>query len=460
MLTAEENEALCRVGPGTPMGNVLRMYWTPAFQAADLPAPDCPPVRVTLLGENFVAFRDSAGRLGFLDELCSHRGASLVLGRVEDCGIRCLYHGWKYAADGTILETPNLATSTFRERFRHGAYPVREAGGLGWVYLGPPGTEPPFPAFSWTDAAPDELLVSEMIMDCNWMQVQEGSIDSSHVAILHLDTLATMGAGPRSVGSFDFAGEPWDLDMPVPRRGNGGPDRAGTGNGGPDRARAGGGWPSDDNAPRIEVENTPFGFHYAAIRDVTGDPGKKFVRVTAFAMPYTAFIGGAGSGAVIVVPRDDYTCSSIGVFKVPKGAGGIAASRRANGVEPAVWGPEPENRRIRLPRQDREAMADGRSFAGFRGGNRVQDAAVQLSEGTMYDRAKEHLVPADLAIIRMRRLFADSVRRVAAGDAPLGLGEDYDFARIAAASAVIDTGQRWQDLVPGNEGAGKQPRHA
>jgi phthalate 4,5-dioxygenase len=460
MLTREENEALCRVGPGTPMGDVLRRYWTPAFQAADLPAPDCPPARVTLLGENFVAFRDSLGRLGFLDELCSHRGASLVLGRVEDCGIRCLYHGWKYAADGTILETPNLATSSFRERFRHGAYPVREAGGLGWVYLGPPGTEPPFPAFSWTSADADELVVSEMIMDCNWMQVQEGSIDSSHVAVLHLDTLATMGAGPRSVGSFEFAGEPWDLDMPVPRRGNGQSGGGPTGGGQPGSGQRGGGWPSDDNAPRIEVENTPFGFHYAAIRDVTGDPGKKFVRVTAFAMPYTAFIGGAGTGAVIVVPRDDCTCSSIGVFKVPKGAGGIAASRRPSGVDPAVWGPEPENRRIRLPRQDREAMADGRSFAGFRGGNRVQDAAVQLSEGRMYDRATEHLVPADLAIIRMRRLFADSVRLVAAGGPPLGLGADYDFARVAAASAVIGADQRWQDLVPGNQGAAKPARRA
>jgi len=454
MLTKEENEALCRVGPGTPMGSVLRRYWTPAFQAADLPAPDCPPVAVTLLGESFVAFRDSAGRLGFLDELCSHRGASLVLGRVEDCGIRCLYHGWKYAADGTILETPNLASSSFRDRFRHGAYPVREAGGLGWVYLGPPGTEPPFPAFSWTAADADELLVSEMIMDCNWMQVQEGSIDSSHVAVLHLDTLATMGAGPRSVGSFEFAGEPWDLEMPVPRRGNGG------GPGGGSSDRGGGGWPSDDNAPRIEVENTPFGFHYAAIRDVTGDPGQKFVRVTAFAMPYTAFIGGAGTGAVLVVPRDDYTCSSIGVFRVPKGAGGIAASRRAGGVDPAVWGPEPGSRRIRLPRQDREAMASGQSFAGFRGGNRVQDAAVQLSEGRMYDRATEHLVPADLAIIRMRRLFADSVRLVAAGGAPLGLGAGYDFAGVAAASAVIAADQRWQDLVPANEGTGKPARRA
>ena len=432
MLTAEENEVLCRVGPGTPMGKVLRRFWTPAFQLGDLPAPDCPPIRVAVLGENFVAFRDTNGRLGVLDELCCHRGASLTLGRVEECGIRCLYHGWKYAVDGTILETPNLATSTFRERVKHGAYPVREAGGLGWIYPGPPGTEPPFPSYGWASADPGELAVSEMIMDCNWMQVLEGSIDSSHVAILHLDTLATMGSGPRSVGSFEFAGEPWDLDMQVPG--------------------GGAGWPSDDNAPRIEVENTPFGFHYAAIRDVSGDPSRKFVRITAFAMPYTAFIGGS-SGAVIVVPRDDYTCSSIGVFKLPPGSGGpVAAQRARRGVDPAVWGPEPGNRRLRLPPQDRQAMAEGKSFAGFRGGNRVQDAAVQMSSGKIYDRAREHLVPADLAIIRLRRLLADSIRLVEAGQDPLGLGEGCDFTQIGAASKVIDAGQRWQDLVPAHQG--------
>lgn len=436
MLTPEENEVLCRVGPGSPLGTVLRRYWTPAFQLADLPAPDCPPVKVTILGENFVAFRDSDGRVGFLDELCCHRGASLVLGRVEDRGIRCLYHGWKYAVDGTILETPNLATDTFRQRVKHGAYPVREAGGLGWVYLGPPGTEPPFPAFAWTEAEPDELAVSEMIMDCNWMQVLEGSIDSSHVAILHLDTLATMGAGPRAVGTYEFAGQPWDLDMPVPGPRGGGP-RPGV-------------WPSADNAPRIEVENTPFGFHYAAIRDAD-EPGSKFVRVTAFAMPYTAFIGGS-SGAVLVVPRDDYTCSSIGVFAVPKGTGAAIAARRGGG-DPSVWGPEPENRRLRIPPQDRAAMAAGKSFAGFRGGNRIQDGAVQMSSGTMYDRAKEHLVPADLGIIRLRRLLADSIRLVESGHDPLGLGHGCDFGQVGAASMIIDASQRWQDLVPGHQGA-------
>jgi len=443
MLTEEENEALCRVGPGTPMGNVLRRYWTPAFQLGDLPEPDCPPIRVTILGENFVAFRDTEGRLGFLDELCCHRGASLTLGRVEDCGIRCLYHGWKYAVDGTIMETPNLAATTFRERVKHGAYPVRAAGGLGWVYLGPPGTEPPFPAFGWASAPADEIVVSEIIMDCNWMQAQEGSIDSSHVGILHLDTLATMGSGPRSVGSFDFAGEPWDLDMQVP----GGARRE------PGQAPRPGVWPSEDNAPRIELENTPFGFHYAAIRDVTDEPGKVYVRVTAFVMPYTALIGGS-NGAVIVVPRDDYTCSTIGVFRLPPGTDPAAAAERARrGIDPAVWGPEPENRRLRLPKQDREAMAAGRSFAGFRGGNRVQDGAVQMSSGRMYDRAKEHLVPADLAIIRLRRMFADSIRLLEAGHDPVGRGEGADFRQVMAASQIIDAGQDWRDLVLGHQGS-------
>ena len=430
MLTPEENEALCRVGPGTPMGTLLRRYWTPAFQLGDLPEPDCPPIKVTVLGEDFVAFRDTEGRVGFLDELCCHRGASLVLGRVEDCGLRCLYHGWKYAVDGTIMETPNMATSTFKDRVKHGSYPVVEAGGLGWVYLGPPGTEPPFPAFHWSDADADELAVSEIIMGCNWMQVQEGSIDSSHVGILHLDTLATMGAGPRSVGTYDFAGEPWDHDMPTP-------------------PKSGTPWPSHDNAPKIEVEDTPFGFHYAALRTSMEDPDSQYVRITAFVMPYTAFVG-SSNGAVIVVPRDDYSCSSFGVFRVPKGSGGAAAVRNRAGVDRDVWGPEPENRRLRLPPQDREAMKAGLSFAGFRGGNRVQDGAVQMSEGILYDRATEHLVPADLAIIRLRRILADSIRLMEEGKPPLGLGEGFDFAQVKGATGTIDATARWQELVPGN----------
>src|SRR5262249_387059 len=153
--------------------------------------------------------------------------------------------------------------------------------------------------------------------------------------------------------------------------------------------------------PKIEVEYTPFGFHYAALRDAN-EPGQRYVRVTAFVMPYTAFIAGS-NGSVIVVPRDDTSCSLYLAANLPRaGGGGIPAGGMNQGIDPSVWGPERGNRRLRIPDQDREAMSSGRSFAGYRGGNRNQDAAVQMSEGKIYDRRKEHLVPADLAIIRLR----------------------------------------------------------
>ena len=433
MLTADDNERLCQVGSGTAMGEVLRRYWVPAFQAGDLPEPDCPPIGFSVLGEELVAFRDSAGRLGVLDELCCHRGASLVYGRVEEGGLRCIYHGWKFDRSGQIVEMPNCVNPAVMERIRQQHYPVVEAGGLGWVYLGPPGTEPEFPRYPWMAAAPGELTVSELLYDCNWLQVQEGSLDSSHLGALHLDTLAATRPGPRRLGSFEFPGELWD---PAARLPGGGTAE---------------GNPSDDNAPRIVAEDTPFGFHYAAIRR-TPDPSKVYVRVTALSFPYVAHIGGTG-GAVIVVPRDDESCSFIGVF-----------ARRLPGAEPPAdpaswrdrpWDPYPTRARaLALPGQDRVAMAERKSFAGIRGGNRYQDAAVQGigRRRRTYARATEHLVPADAAIVRLRHLLVDSARRLEAGEAPHGLGNGYDYGRLQAASAVIDADQPWQALVPGNAG--------
>ncbi|HEY5271744.1 MAG TPA: Rieske 2Fe-2S domain-containing protein, partial [Acidimicrobiales bacterium] len=147
MLSHEENDYLCRVGPGTPMGAALRRYWIPACLSADLPEADSDPVRIRRVGEDLVAFRDTNGVVGILDEQCCHRGASLAFGRVEECGIRCLYHGWKYAVDGTILETPNMADSRYRQAIKAPAYPVCEVGDIVWVYLGPPELIPPEPAF-------------------------------------------------------------------------------------------------------------------------------------------------------------------------------------------------------------------------------------------------------------------------------------------------------------------------
>src|SRR4030095_6690588 len=148
-------------------------YWLPALLAADLPHPDCDPKRLELLGEAFIAFRDTRGRIGILDEACRHRNASLALGRVEECGIRCIYHGWKFAWDGTVLETPNVADPEFRKRFKARAYPARGAGGLVWVYLGPATREPAFPHYSWFDLPATNVAATAHRLDCNYLQILE-----------------------------------------------------------------------------------------------------------------------------------------------------------------------------------------------------------------------------------------------------------------------------------------------
>ena len=151
MLSTQDNEMICRVGPGTAMGKALRRYWTPACQSSDLPTPGGDPRRFTLLGQNFVAFRGEDGKVAFLDEACPHRGVSLALGRVEGCKLRCIFHGWVFDANGKVLETPNVPGESFKARVHHEAYPVREAGGVVWVYFGPKEKEPPFPHFPWFD---------------------------------------------------------------------------------------------------------------------------------------------------------------------------------------------------------------------------------------------------------------------------------------------------------------------
>jgi hypothetical protein len=364
-----------------------------------------------------------------------------------------LYHGWKYTVDGTITETPNLPDSRFRERVKHPAYPVREGGGLGWVYLGPPGTEPEFPRYPFLDIKPEEAAVGEMVLDCNWVQVQEGSIDSSHIGVLHLDTIISMSPGPRSVGSKQFEGELWDDSISMPGRGGarGGNGGTGPGDRSPESGRRRSGGSSDwDNAPRIQVENTPFGFHYAAIRNAPNQPDKRYVRVTAFIMPFIAYIP-PGSGPVIVVPRDDYTCSTIIIGRRQPGA---AAGGPMRGIDPAVWGPLPHQRLFHAPTQDREAMAAGKSFAGYRGGNRIQDAAVHVSMGRLYNRANEHLVPPDVAVVRFRRLLHESARLVAEGKDPVGICRGFDTSKIKAESGLVDADARWQELVPDNLGPG------
>src|ERR1700748_911504 len=153
MLTHEDNEYLCRVGKGTPMGTMLRRFWTPVCLAEDIPGPGGDPLPARVLGDDLVVFRTGAGDVGVINERCTHRGASLRIGRVEDCGIRCLYHGWKFGADGTIQETPNHCDDRLKSRLKAPAFPTREDGGLVWAYVGPKEHEPPFQRYEFFEGA-------------------------------------------------------------------------------------------------------------------------------------------------------------------------------------------------------------------------------------------------------------------------------------------------------------------
>src|SRR5919109_2070066 len=189
MLKQEDNELITRVGPGTPMGNLMREYWLPALLSSELLGPDSDPVRVLLLGEKLIAFRDSNGSVGLLANNCPHRGASLFFGRNEECGLRCVYHGWKFDAQGHCIDMPNEpAESDFKHKVKATAYPTQERGGIVWAYLGPRQTPPPLPDLEGNMVEGAQAMAFQL--DSSWLQILEGDIDTTHVGFLHYGGLS------------------------------------------------------------------------------------------------------------------------------------------------------------------------------------------------------------------------------------------------------------------------------
>jgi phenylpropionate dioxygenase-like ring-hydroxylating dioxygenase large terminal subunit len=212
MLTREENELLTRTGPGTPMGSLMRRYWVPALFSRELPEPDCPPVQAKLMGERLVAFRDTDGRLGLLGELCPHRTASLFYGRNEECGLRCVYPGWKFDVDGNCVDMPSEPPGRgFQHKIKTTAYPCIERGGVVWTYMGPAELKPEFPSLEWAELPEQHRFVSRHIQECNWLQGLEGGFDTSHLAFLHRGSIDGV---PRSVPSR-YEGVPRDFGFVV-----------------------------------------------------------------------------------------------------------------------------------------------------------------------------------------------------------------------------------------------------
>ncbi|HTP93497.1 MAG TPA: Rieske 2Fe-2S domain-containing protein, partial [Xanthobacteraceae bacterium] len=186
MTTREQNDFLTLTGPGTPMGDLMRRYWIPALMSSEIPEPDCPPVRVKLLGERLIAFRDTQNRVGVMDEFCAHRGVSLWFGRNEENGLRCPYHGWKYDVGGRCVEVPSEPVeSGFCQKIKLTSYPCVEMGDVIWIYMGPAAEKPPLPNFEWATVPASHRFVSKRTQECNWLQTLEGAIDSVHVSFLH-----------------------------------------------------------------------------------------------------------------------------------------------------------------------------------------------------------------------------------------------------------------------------------
>ncbi|HVR52411.1 MAG TPA: Rieske 2Fe-2S domain-containing protein [Pseudorhodoferax sp.] len=415
----EENELLTRVGKGTPMGELMRRYWHPICTSAELPEPDGDPLRTRLLGETFVVFRDTQGRVGVLDELCMHRGASLALGRVEDGGIRCLYHGWKFAVDGSILETPNHPDPRLRERLKAPCYPVHESAGLVWTYIGPAEHQPPFRRFGFEDVPESNRVVLRINVHANYLQTWEGGTDTSHVTMLHSNAARpswALGDGKASSGIAD------DLLVEA----------------------------FNDTAPKLEIEDTSFGFHYAGIRTAPGETGSlRNVRVVPIFLPNGRIIPFRDfSTWVFETPQDDEHTSTYMVDASPSLALSRAARLRRSGLHEerfykdnnfvADWG-------NRLG-QDREAMRRRENWTGFSGISQ-EDAIISTSMGPVYDRTKEHLVAADTAIVRLRRRLLDAVRRFQQGGNPPAVQVE-DMTRMRAFDTDWDIARPWQDIAP------------
>jgi phthalate 4,5-dioxygenase len=423
MVSQAENELITRVGPGTPMGNVLRRYWMPALLAEDLPATDCAPVRVRLLGEDLVAFRDSEGKVGLIEEFCPHRLASLFLGRNEESGLRCVYHGWKFDTAGNCVDMPSEpATSSFKERIHITSYPTAELGGVIWTYMGPPEKRPELPGMEWLRAPEEARNVSKTLEYANFVQAIEGGIDTVHSNFLH-------------------------GGLPPARRGE---QR--------NRLRQG-------TAPELEVERTPYGFRYAGIYPRTRDDGveEQYVRMYQFIMPFHQFraqeaAARRGDADVPVpqvrghmwVPIDDENTWIFNWMYASDPERPFTPEMKQAYETQAGRGPDGETGNVRRRVRDNDWLIDREmqrlvNFIGIPGTN-SQDLAVQESMGPIVDRSREHLGSTDKAIVTMRLMLLDAIKKVANGDEPPGLEPDT-YRHVKASDAVLPRTARWQEAA-------------
>ena len=411
MLSVQDNASLTATSRGTQMGEFLRRFWIPFLLSSELPKPDCPPIRVRLMGEKLIAFRDTVGRVGLLAERCPHRRASLFFGRNEESGLRCVYHGWKFDVDGHCLDMPSEPIeSNFKGKVQQLAYPTTEAGGLVWAYLGSAGQAPEIPGFPWVDLPLSHVHVTKRLERTNWVQGLEGGIDSAHSNFLH-STVDSFRRTPAWVAKAQAATEL--------------------------RAR----YHALDRSPMFITEDTDYGVRVGARRDI--GEGKYYWRFTHWLMPYYNLFSqgstkpGQNSRGIIWVPIDDDSCWTIVVTwneKRPLGGEDI------EGAEDFA-GPALPDSFLPVRNLDNDYLIDRNlqetsTFTGI-AGIQAQDMAVQESMGSVVDRSEEHLGTSDTAIIAMRRRLLGQMFLLEQGVEPIA-ASDGSVYRVRFAEALVD----------------------
>jgi phthalate 4,5-dioxygenase oxygenase subunit len=412
MLQREQNELLVHTGRGTAMGELFRRYWIPALLSEELPENDSAPVRVQLLSEKLVAFRDSRGRYGLVDEFCPHRRVSLWFGRNEEGGLRCPYHGWKFDAAGHCLEIPSEPEdSAIRKRVRMKSYPLAKVGAVLWTYMGPPEHQPPLPEFEFATVPENQSYMSKRLQECNWLQALEGGIDSSHVSWLH-----------RS----DLESDPLF------------------------KATAGNRYNLGDMRVSFEVVEQPSGLFIGARRDAGG--GQSYWRITPWVLPYFTMVPPRGDHPVhghFWVPIDDEHCWAWSYDYHPTRAlteAERAAMRAGLGIHAKVDSSyRPYANRDNDYLMDRGRQSDGTSYSGIMG-IALQDASLQESMGAIVDRSEETLVATDLGIVMARRQLIKAAHQLAERETPPP-GTDPATHRVRSVSILLPKAMAFMDGV-------------
>jgi nitrite reductase/ring-hydroxylating ferredoxin subunit len=412
MLSREDNELLCRIGPGTAMGDLMRQYWLPAALSSELPEPDGSPLRVRLLGESLIAFRASSGTVGLVQNNCPHRGASLFYGRNEGDGLRCVYHGWKFDARGRCVDMPSEPPeSNFRQKVCARAYPCVERAGLVWAYLGPRPTPRPMPELEPIMGPDCRIQVYQR--ECNWMQALEGDIDTCHTVYLHLG-----GVEPEDVPAGSWA-----------------------------RYALG------DRAPRYAVTDTDFGVMYGAYRPAEADTD--YWRIASFLFPFYAMVPTGVLGLEVRVrawvPMDDGHTLAITISRNAPPQGRHVGRQVVEAPETLPNTTDWYGRFRCVADAGNDYLIDRKaqkttSYTGI-GSIFLQDQAVTESMGEIYDRTDEHLGTSDLMVIRTRKRLIDAARALRdTGKVPPGVDDPGVYA-TRSGGVILPRGADWLEAT-------------